>query len=120
MPTRARPAVAEFARCFFHLVLAPDHFFLADRDDLFGCVGDHFGAQFADECFASDRVADDVARVTGACRVVARSLKVPLTSATAWTTLKASTWATRSAAARCTGCLRAFGANTDDAFSYKI
>src|SRR5688572_23957472 len=104
-------AEAEFARCSFHLRLAPDHLLFADGDDLFRCVRDHFGTQLADQRFASDRIADDIARVAGSGCVSAGTLKTTTAASAlpAWTTWGAAL-----------SCLWAVGTNTDDPFSNKI
>ena len=52
-------AEAEFAGGLFHFGFAPGELALADGEDLFGGVGDHFGAQRGGEGVAADGVADD-------------------------------------------------------------
>src|ERR1044071_3168646 len=77
-------AVAQLARSLFHLVLTPGHLFFTDHDDFFRRVRDHLRAEFTQERFASDRIADDVTRITRSRIATAGTLKVSAT--TAWST----------------------------------
>jgi len=52
-------AEAEFARGLFHFGFAPGELALADGEDLFRRVGDHFGTESGGESVAADGVADD-------------------------------------------------------------